>query len=90
MVTKEFLNTREAATFLSYSVPSLKLWRRAGGGPRFVKMRGRVLYPLVEMRAWLDEFGLRRHLADPEPEHVAFPAEVQIDRRGRERLRLLE
>jgi hypothetical protein len=50
----EFLNTEEAAVFLRLSPRTLEKRRVIGGGPRFRKFGTRVLYAVVDLRAWAD------------------------------------
>ncbi len=43
---------KEAATYLGISVHSLRRWRWIGGGPKFLKLGSRVVYPVAELDAW--------------------------------------
>jgi hypothetical protein len=49
-----FLNTGEAGQFLGLSPRTLEKHRVIGGGPRFRKLFGRVLYALADLQAWAD------------------------------------
>ena len=60
------LAEQQAAEYLGISVYSLRRWRVYGGGPRFLKMGSRVVYPLSE----LDDYQaacLRRSTSDHGP-----------------------
>jgi len=52
----ETLTTEAAAEYLHLSEKTLRNWRSVGGGPRFTRAGGRILYK----RSWLDEF-LAKH-----------------------------
>ena len=49
-----FLNTVEAARFLSLSRRTLEKLRCYGGGPVYRKLGGRVVYALNDIQAWAD------------------------------------
>lgn len=51
------LDTKELSRLIGVSTSALKLWRRDGCGPRYVqpRKRGRVLYRLEDVDAWLIE-----------------------------------
>ena len=50
----EFLTTDEAAALLRLSPRTLEKQRVLGGGPRFRKFGARVVYAVVDLRAWAD------------------------------------
>ena len=54
------VSTKRAASLLDKSPHTLETWRRLGIGPRFVQEGRRILYPLREIHAWMDE-----HLVEP-------------------------
>lgn len=54
IVGPEFLNTGEAAHFLRLSTKTLEKMRMLGGGPTFRKFGSRVMYAVVDLRAWAD------------------------------------
>lgn len=64
-MTPAAVNEREAAAFLGLSIFTLRKWRQARRGPRFVKMpgaerhghgsAGRVLYRTADLSAFLEE-----------------------------------
>lgn len=51
---EEFLTTKELAARLRMSVSFFEKGRIYGYGPPYVKLNGKVLYPLSEADAWLD------------------------------------
>jgi hypothetical protein len=40
----KFLNTKQAAAYLTLKPSTLEAWRSRGGGPRFLKFGGAVRY----------------------------------------------
>ena len=52
----QFLDTRQAAHYIRYSVSSLEGWRimSPARGPRFYKMAGRVRYKQSDLDAWME------------------------------------
>ena len=53
---KNLLTTDEVAEFLGVSPRTIEDWRRRGGGPRFIRLRGRaVRYRPSELARWLAE-----------------------------------
>lgn len=57
---------QQAAEYLGVSVHSLRRWRVYGGGPRFLKMGSRVVYPISELDAF-QAACLRKSTSDPGP-----------------------
>lgn len=53
------LNTQQAAERLGLARATLAKLRAQGGGPPFVKLGAKVLYPEAELCAWLE--GQPRH-----------------------------
>ncbi len=51
---QEYLNTKQAATYLGLSSQRLEIWRSHGGGPNFCKLMSAVRY----RKSDLDEFML--------------------------------
>ena len=50
------LTVAEASKLLTVSVPVMERWRRAGTGPRFIRLSvRRVGYRLADLRAWMAE-----------------------------------
>jgi len=43
----------KAAQHLPFSVYTLRSWRRAGRGPAYLKISGRIFYRLEDIEAWL-------------------------------------
>lgn len=59
---------QQAADYLGFTVAALAAWRSRGGGPRFVKINGRVCrYRKEDLDAWIAE-RLRNSTSDPGPE----------------------
>ncbi len=50
-----YLNTDEAAAYLGVSSSTLNKMRVDGGGPRYVKMRQRVVYDVKDLDEWAEE-----------------------------------
>ncbi len=48
------LNARSAAELLAVKVQTLAKWRTVGGGPRFIKSGGRILYRKSDLEVWLN------------------------------------
>jgi predicted DNA-binding transcriptional regulator AlpA len=57
------LTTEEVANRYQISEIMVKRWRTNGGGPRFLKIGRRVVYPLSELEAW-EKTQLRRNTSD--------------------------
>ena len=47
---------KEAAKYIGYSVHWLRLARRQGRGPRYLKIQNAVRYRLKDLDEWLDSF----------------------------------
>lgn len=55
MSTNEILTPEEAAARLHLSQGTLKKWRIAGKGPKFIRLgRNRVRYAAADLIAWLE------------------------------------
>lgn len=65
--TPKLLNEYAAADMLGLSVKTLRRWRWAGRGPRFIKIGAAVRYDLTDLRAYI-EAGRRNSTSDPGPE----------------------
>ena len=61
------VNEAGAAHILSLSVKTLRRWRWAGKGPRFVKVGAAVRYDPADLSAFI-EAGRRSSTSDPGPE----------------------
>ncbi len=61
------VNETAAATVLALSVKTLRRWRWAGKGPRFVKVGAAVRYDPADLTAFI-EAGRRNSTSDPGPE----------------------
>ncbi len=83
----KYLNTRDAATFLSLSPRTLEKHRTFGTGPLFMKLGGRIAYKVEELQRWAER-GVRNSTSDPGRD-VALPAryhdprEIEIMERAR-------
>jgi predicted DNA-binding transcriptional regulator AlpA len=58
------LNERQAADLLNIRVPTLRRWRWAGKGPRFLKLGGAVRYEPSELEDFIAS-ARRASTADP-------------------------
>jgi len=58
-IDKKYINEKDAALRYSYSIAWFQRSRWAGDGPPFVKVKGRILYPLEVVDKWFDDHGLR-------------------------------
>jgi excisionase family DNA binding protein len=54
-MTKRLLTVGEAATYLSLSASSLNRWRVSGGGPRYGKFGGKILYDVRDLDQWIED-----------------------------------
>ncbi len=61
------VNETAAAMILALSVKTLRRWRWAGKGPRFVKVGAAVRYDPADLTAFI-EAGRRNSTSDPGPE----------------------
>ncbi|POX87614.1 transcriptional regulator [Mycobacterium kansasii] len=52
-----------AAPMIGVEPQTLKLWRRKGIGPRYVKFGNRVRYRVSDIEAWLSEHTVTPELA---------------------------
>ena len=48
------LNEREVAEFLKLSLPTLRRWRAAKTGPKFVRFGASIRYDSRDLMAWLE------------------------------------
>jgi predicted site-specific integrase-resolvase len=46
------LTEKELARRLGMSIRTLQRWRWTGRGPAFLKLGGRVVYPLTDIESW--------------------------------------
>lgn len=61
---QHLLNEKDAAAILCVKVPTLRRWRWAGKGPRFLKICGAVRYDPADLEAFINE-ARRRSTSDP-------------------------
>jgi predicted DNA-binding transcriptional regulator AlpA len=53
-MTKRLLSVIEAATYVSLSASTLNRLRVSGGGPRYAKLAGKVLYDVRDLDQWIE------------------------------------
>jgi excisionase family DNA binding protein len=51
----EYMTTGEVAELVRAPVETVRYWRHLGKGPKYFKVGRRALYPVAEVRAWLEE-----------------------------------
>ena len=56
---KRAISEKEAASIYPYSRSWFQRARWAGNSPPYIKVRGRVMYPLDELDKWFASYGLR-------------------------------
>ena len=54
-MTKRLLTVAEATTYLSLSASTLNKLRVSGGGPRYVKLGGKILYDVRDLDQWIED-----------------------------------
>lgn len=52
-VPRAFLNTEEAAHYLSLSTYQLEIWRSQGDGPPYMKLARAVRYSRADLDEWM-------------------------------------
>jgi hypothetical protein len=52
---KHLLPVAEAAAYVSLSTSTLNRLRTTGGGPRYAKLAGRVLYDVRDLDQWIED-----------------------------------
>ncbi len=52
---KRLFNEKDAAAILCVKVPTLRRWRWAGRGPRFLKIGGAVRYDPADLEAFISD-----------------------------------
>ena len=52
---KRLLPVAEAATYVSLSASTLNRLRVSGGGPRYAKLAGKVLYDVRDLDRWVED-----------------------------------
>ena len=57
---KEYLTEKEVSDYSGYARSTLQHWRWSGQGPKFNKVRQRVLYPLLEIESYFSNFPLQQ------------------------------
>ncbi|MGB5183599.1 MAG: helix-turn-helix domain-containing protein [Xanthobacteraceae bacterium] len=69
-MTKRLLTVAEAATYLSLSASTLNKLRVKGGGPRYTKFGGKILYDVRDLDQWI-EAHKRRSTSEGKPNQAA-------------------
>jgi hypothetical protein len=59
-----FLRAKEAARFIGVSCRTLEKHRICGTGPKYMKVGGRIIYAVTDLREWAER-GARRATSDP-------------------------
>lgn len=59
-IEKIYLNEKEASRRYCYSRAWFQRARWSGMGPKFLKVFGKILYPITETDLWFADHGLRR------------------------------
>jgi len=49
-----YLTETEFAAEIGRSIVTLRLWRRKGDGPPFIRIKRRALYKVEAVRRWID------------------------------------
>jgi len=60
------LSQEDVAEMLGVSKSTLRIWRRNGRGPAFLKLEKAVFYRLTDVERWLDQ-----RVVDPAPLEVS-------------------
>ncbi len=53
-----YLSRKEVARILKVSPGTLANWASVGKGPKFVKLEGKVCYPVADIKDYLHQHGL--------------------------------
>jgi len=56
---RRYISEKEAADRYPYSRYWFQRMRCYGGGPPYLKIRNRIMYPIPEIDTWFDAHGLR-------------------------------
>ena len=66
-----WLNEKDAANVLGFSVYWMQQKRCTGGGPPFVKVNGfAIRYRESDIQEWMKGHGTRRHTSEENPDRV--------------------
>jgi hypothetical protein len=65
VIDTKWIDTAAAAAILGSTVATLQTWRYAGLGPRFRKIRRRIVYALGDVEAWKNEKAAAKALSRP-------------------------
>ena len=55
MSSKRLLTVVETAAYVSLSASTLNRLRVSGGGPRYAKLAGKVLYDVRDLDQWIED-----------------------------------
>ena len=55
MSSKRLLTVVETAAYVSLSASTLNRLRVSGGGPRYAKLAGKVLYDVCDLDQWIED-----------------------------------
>ena len=55
MSSKRLLTVVETAAYVSLSASTLNRLRVSGGGPRYAKLAGKVLYDIRDLDQWIED-----------------------------------
>jgi hypothetical protein len=47
------LSERDSATYVGFSTAALRIWRRAGKGPAYLRFNRNIRYRVVDLDAWI-------------------------------------
>lgn len=57
---KKYFTEKEVSELSSYTLSTLQHWRWKGEGPKFIKIKNRVLYPISEVESFFNSFELQQ------------------------------
>ena len=61
---ERYLTEKEVSEQYKYSRSTLQDWRWRGIGPKFIKVRNRVLYPVNELESYFNQFPLQQSTSE--------------------------
>jgi predicted DNA-binding transcriptional regulator AlpA len=75
-----FLRTQEAARFIGLSYRTLEKYRMSGTGPKYMKIGGRIVYAVKDLREWAERSARR---ATSDPGRTTIPPAKPVDKASR-------
>ena len=57
---KQYLSEKEVSKYFGYSRSTLQHWRWKGEGPKFIKIKNKVLYPSSEIESFFGSFKIQQ------------------------------